>query len=189
MARQTDLSLAVLLRGLVMDRLQKVSWRAHVAGLMLGLALLLTFVLTGHGLGASGFPTALTAVAADAIAPATTHRNEYLGPMVADGYNPINSWITWQVIGVAIGALIAALTSGKLRWRIEGPPKLDNPRRLAMALTGGIVAGFGARVSAGCTSGLGLSGSATLATAGFVFLIGFFAAGLITGVFIKRVWQ
>jgi hypothetical protein len=34
-------------------------------------------------------------------------------------------------------------------------------------------------LATGCTSGLGLSGSATLAVAGFVFLGGFFVAGLL----------
>jgi uncharacterized membrane protein YedE/YeeE len=172
-----------------MDGQPRAYWRAHVAGALLGLALLLTFVLTGHGLGASGFSTALTATAADVLAPAATAANAYLGPMVADDYNPLSSWITWEVIGVAAGALIGALLSGRLRWRIEGPTKLGSGKRLAMAVAGGIVTGFGARVAAGCTSGLGLSGAATLATAGFVFLVGFFAAGLLTGVVIKRFWQ
>jgi hypothetical protein len=35
---------------------------------------------------------------------------------------------------------------------------------------------------------LGLSGAATLATAGFVFLIGFFLAGLAGGFVLKRYW-
>jgi len=165
------------------------NWNAHLAGVMLGLGLLLTFVLTGHGLGASGFSTALAAVTAHTVAAAATAANPYLGPMVADNNNPLNSWITWQVIGVALGALFAAWRAGRFRWRVDGPPRLDRNRRLLMAVAGGIVAGFGARVSAGCTSGLGLSGAATLATAGFVFLIGFFAAGLLTGAFIKRLWQ
>lgn len=172
-----------------MIRPAKPNWNAHFAGVMLGLGLLLTFVLTGHGLGASGFSTALSAVASEAVAPAATTSNAYFGPMVDEGYNPLDAWITWQVIGVALGALLAATLAGRFRWRIDGPPRLDNKRRLLMALAGGAAAGFGARVSAGCTSGLGLSGAATLATAGFVFLAGFFGAGLLTGVFIKRFWQ
>jgi len=37
----------------------------------------------------------------------------------------------------------------------------------------------GARIAAGCTSGVGLSGAAVLSVAGFVFLGAFFVAGLI----------
>jgi uncharacterized membrane protein YedE/YeeE len=164
-------------------------WNAHIAGVLLGLVLLLTFLLTGHGLGASGAPTALAAVASDALAPAATERNDYLGPMVADDSNPLDAWIIWEVIGVGLGALLAAWWSGRLRVRVEGPPRLRNVGRLGLALAGGILSGFGARVAAGCTSGLGLSGSAVLATAGFVFLIGFFGAGLMTGFLTRRLWQ
>jgi uncharacterized membrane protein YedE/YeeE len=50
---------------------------------------------------------------------------------------------------------------------------------LLKALAGGVLAGFGARIAAGCTSGVGLSGSAVLGVAGFVFLGAFFVAGLV----------
>ena len=168
---------------------QRPIWNAHIAGAVLGLVLLLTFVLTGHGLGASGAPTAIAAVTSNALAPTATQANNYLGAMVANGSNPMGGWIIWEVLGVVLGALAAAWWSGRLRLRVEGPPRVKSPGRLALALAGGILSGFGARVSAGCTSGLGLSGSATLATAGFVFLIGFFGAGLLTGLFTRRMWQ
>lgn len=168
---------------------QRPIWNAHVAGAVLGLVLLLTFVLTGHGLGASGTPTALAAMASNSVAPAATQANGYLGGMVQDGNNPLNAWISWEVLGVLAGALLAAWWSGRMRLRVEGPPRASTPGRVALALVGGILSGFGARVSAGCTSGLGLSGSATLAVAGFVFLIGFFAAGLLTGLITRRMWQ
>jgi hypothetical protein len=168
---------------------QRPIWNAHVAGAVLGLVLLLTFVLTGHGLGASGAPTAIAAAASNVVAPSATQANGYLGWMVENGRNPLDAWIIWEVIGVAIGALVAAWWSGRLRLRVEGPTRAGNPGRLALALTGGILSGFGARVSAGCTSGLGLSGSATLATAGFVFLMGFFGAGLATGLLTRRMWK
>lgn len=168
---------------------QRPIWNAHVAGALLGLVLLLTFVLTGHGLGASGAPTAIAAAASNVVAPSATGANGYLGWMVENGRNPLDTWIIWEVIGVAIGALAAAWWSGRLRLRVEGPPRAGNPGRLALALAGGILSGFGARISAGCTSGLGLSGSATLATAGFVFLMGFFGAGLATGLLTRRMWK
>ncbi len=164
-------------------------WNAHLAGVALGIVLLVTFLATGHGLGASGTPTALAAVASKAIAPAATAANDYLGPMVAEGSAPLSSWIIWEVIGVGLGALIAAWWSGHLRFRIEGPGRFSGLGRLGIALAGGILSGFGARVSAGCTSGLGLSGAAVLATAGFVFLIGFFVTGIAVGMATRRIWQ
>jgi uncharacterized membrane protein YedE/YeeE len=164
-------------------------WNAHFTGVILGLVLLLTFVATGHGLGASGAPTAVAAVASNALAPAATANNDYLGGMVADGANPLTNWISWEVLGVLAGALLAAVLSGHFRMRVEGPDKFGSMTRLALALVAGVISGFGARISVGCTSGLGLSGAATLATAGFVFLIGFFVIGAVFGLLTKGWWK
>lgn len=164
-------------------------WNSHLAGVVLGLVLLLTFVVTGHGLGASGAPTAIAAVAANAVVPQATQANEYLGWMVEGGNNPLDAWIVWEVLGVLLGALAAAWWSGHIRVRVEGPPSFNSSGRLALALFAGLLSGFGARVSAGCTSGLGLSGSATLATAGFVFLIGFFGFGALVATLTRRMWK
>lgn len=159
-------------------------WPPLVAGVALGLVLLLTFVLTGHGLGATGATTRMTAWLGWTVAPAATQANSYLGPMVESG-NPLSSWITWQVIGVAIGALVAAFMGGRFRVQLDGARSVGTPRRLLAALGGGLVSGFGARVAAGCTSGLGLSGAATLGIAAFVFLGLFFATGLLASRLVK----
>jgi uncharacterized protein len=160
----------------------KAFWPPWLAGIALGLVLLLTFLLTGHGLGATGFTTRLTAVLGGEAARA----NAYLGSMFEDG-SPLASWITWQVLGVALGALFAAWRAGRFRVQLDGARAIGSPRRLLWALAGGVAAGFGARVSAGCTSGLGLSGAATLGLAAFVFLGAFFAAGLVTSRIVRGV--
>jgi uncharacterized protein len=153
-------------------------WPPLVAGLALGAVLLLTFVLTGHGLGATGASTRLTAWLGTEIAPQATAANAYLGPLVSGG-PLLSSWITWQVIGVALGALVSAFYAGRFRLQLDGLHSVGRGKRLVSALAGGLMAGFGARVAAGCTSGLGLSGAATLAIAAFVFLGAFFATGLL----------
>jgi uncharacterized membrane protein YedE/YeeE len=88
---------------------------------------------------------------------------------------------------VALGALAAAFLGGRFRVQFDGARSVGTPRRAATALVGGLLAGFGARVAAGCTSGLGLSGAATLGIAAFVFLGTFFAAGLIVSRLVKGV--
>jgi hypothetical protein len=158
-------------------RAVKPFWPPLAAGIALGLVLLLTFVLTGHGLGATGASTRVAAWMGLVVAPAATQANGYLGPMV-EGGNPVASWITWQVVGVALGALAAAFMGGRFRVQLDGARSIGTSRRVATALAGGLLAGFGARVAAGCTSGLGLSGAATLGIAAFVFLGLFFAVGL-----------
>jgi hypothetical protein len=106
---------------------------------------------------------------------------------MVEGGNPLSSWISWQVVGVALGALVAAFMAGRFRVQFEGARSIGTPRRLFSTLLGGLLAGFGARVAAGCTSGLGLSGGATLGIAAFVFLGTFFAAGLIVNRLVRGV--
>lgn len=164
----------------------KPFWPPLAAGIALGLVLLLTFVLTGHGLGATGASTRVAAWLGMEVAPSAIQANAYLGPMVEHG-NPVPSWISWQVVGVAIGALIAAFMAGRFRIQLDGSRSVGTPKRVVTALVGGLLAGFGARVAAGCTSGLGLSGAATLGIAAFVFLGTFFAAGLLASRIVRGV--
>lgn len=159
-------------------------WNPMLAGILLGIVLLVTFVVTGHGLGATGFTTRLTAWLGMNLAPVATNANEYLGGMVEEG-KPLSSWITWQVIGVALGALISAYFAHRIAFKMDGTKFLGGSKRPITALLGGILAGFGARIAAGCTSGLGLSGAAVLSLAGFTFLCTFFATGLIVSHFMK----
>jgi uncharacterized membrane protein YedE/YeeE len=156
-----------------------------VAGLMLGVVLLSTFVITGHGLGATGFTTRLTAWLGMYVVPVATSANDYLGGMVEDG-SPLSAWITWQVVGVAIGALLSAFLAKRIHFQLDGKKYLGGAKRPLTALVGGLLAGFGARVAAGCTSGLGLSGAAVLSLAGFTFLGTFFAVGLLASRLMKE---
>lgn len=162
-------------------------WPPLTAGIALGLALFVTFLLSGHGLGASGFFTRLTAWLGGEVAGPATQANSYLGPYLK-GAHPLASWISWEIVGVLLGGLLAAVTSGRFRLRLDGAPNLAGGGRLALALGGGLLTGFGARLARGCTSGLGLSGGATLAVAAFLFLIGFFVVGIAVSYLVRRAW-
>lgn len=164
-------------------------WPPLVAGLVLGLVLILTFVLVGNGVGASGTFASIAAWLGFQVAPAATQSNGYLGPMVANGANPFASWIVVEVIGVAIGALLAAVSAGRFKIKVDvGAGKIGVMPRLLLALIGGVLAGLGSRFAAGCTSGVGLSGTAMLGMAGFIFLIVFFVVGLGVSALMRRVW-
>jgi uncharacterized membrane protein YedE/YeeE len=162
----------------------KPFWHPLVAGIALGVVLLLTFVIMGHGLGATGFTTEVAALlvsGVDRLAGPET----YLGPMAEDGL--FSTWITWQVIGVVIGAFVSAKLARRIRLQIDGGKTLGRSRRLITAFAGGMLAGLGARIAAGCTSGMGLSGAATLSLAGFTFLVTFFAVGLVVSRLVRGV--
>lgn len=161
-------------------------WHPLAAGAALGGALLLTFLITGHGLGASGFFTRLAAWASDRAMPAWAEANSYFGPFLRA--NPLASWISWEIVGVVIGAAAGALTSGRFRAMTERGPRATAGSRFVYAFIGGALTGFGARLARGCTSGLGLSGGATLAVAGFLFLLTFFLAGFLVSLAMRKEW-
>ncbi|TPQ31718.1 YeeE/YedE thiosulfate transporter family protein [Cupriavidus pinatubonensis] len=159
-------------------------WSPLLAGVALGMVLLLAFLLTGHGLGASGFTVRLAAWLGGEFAPDVTRSNEYLGPLLESGH-PLSNWITWEVLGVALGAFCASWSASRFRIRLDGSRPYGGVGRGVLAVFGGALSGFGARVASGCTSGMGLSGSAVLGVAGFVFLPAFFIAGLIVSRLVK----
>jgi uncharacterized membrane protein YedE/YeeE len=163
-------------------------WPPLAAGAALGLALLLTFLITGHGLGASGFFTRLAAWSGNEVAPAAAQANGYFGPFLGGAAHPLADWISWEIVGLFVGAFVAATTAGRFRVRVDGASKLGPAGRIGLALAGGILSGFGARLARGCTSGLGLSGAAPMAVAGFLFLIGFFVAGIAISYAVRRAW-
>lgn len=162
-------------------------WPPFVAGVVLGLVLLLTFILVGNGMGSSGaFARVATEVGLQ-VAPEATRANGYLGGM-AQG-NPLAAWIVLAAVGTLVGAVLASISSGRFRVKVDrGSGRIGVGARLALALGGGLLAGFGSRLAAGCTSGVGLSNTAMLGVAGFVFLIAFFVVGLLVSLFMRRVW-
>ena len=170
------------------DRAPKDFLPPLAAGVGLGLALMAMFLLAGHGLGANGFFTRLAVWLSDTAQPAWAEANTYFKPYLGKGH-PLDEWISWEIAGVALGALIGSLTTRRLRLQVERGPRTGVALRLALALGGGVLTGFGAPLARGCTSGLGLSGGATLAVAAFVFLIAFFAAGLLLSALTRRIWQ
>ena len=163
-------------------------WPPYMAGIVLGLVVILTFVLAGNGVGASGLFARVAAALGMQLAPEATAHNAYLGGMVAKGANPLASWIVVEVIGIAIGALLAAIAAGRFLLQLDGTGKINVHWRILLALLGGVLAGFGSRIAAGCTSGLGLSGGAMLSIGGFVFLLAFFISGLLVSAMLRRGW-
>jgi uncharacterized membrane protein YedE/YeeE len=61
-------------------------------------------------------------------------------------------WISWLIIGIVVGSLIAALIAGEFKFRV---PKGST---LVQTFIGGLLMGFGAVTSGGCNIGHLLSG-------------------------------
>ena len=75
---------------------------------------------------------------------------------VFDGPQVLN-WGSFAVLGLPIGAFLAAWRSKELRWQI---PRLSNGSRMLVA---GVVMGISATIAGGCNTGHGFTGVPTLA--------------------------
>ncbi|MGD8322063.1 MAG: YeeE/YedE thiosulfate transporter family protein [Gemmatimonadota bacterium] len=166
----------------------KPYWNPYVAGVLLGLTLLATFIIAGEGLGASAFPKRVLALAGTEVAPEWTADNPSLQGYVADGANPLRNWLVVEVVGVFLGGFLGAVSAGRFRSTVEKGPRISTRGRLGYALGGGVLMGFGAALGRGCTSGQALSGGATLATGSWVFMLMVFAGGYAMAWFVRRQW-
>ncbi len=165
-------------------------WNPYVAGIALGLVLLATFLLMGFGLGGSAGATRIAVAGVDALAPGAIEGSAYLNQYVAGGANPLEDWMVFEVLGVFLGGLLGAYSAGRLRrGHVVRGPTATKTRRLLMALAGGILLGFAARLARGCTSGQALTGGAMLAAGSWVFMMAVFLGGYITAPFTRRQWR
>lgn len=167
---------------------EKPLWDPYIAGVALGLVLLATFLLFGRGLGASGAMARITAVTTHLFAPGWVEANGHLGGYFAQGAHWWDDWLVFEVVGVVLGGLFAGLTAGRFKIQIEGGPRITPKTRLVFAVLGGAIAGFGARLAMGCTSGQALTGGATLALGSWAFMMSVFGGAYALAYVVRRLW-
>ena len=158
----------------------------YLAGVLLGLVLLASFVTLGAGLGASGGIARIGASVSMCISAPHTLGSEYFGKW---GNRPLNYYLVFMFAGTFVGALFSALLARRVRIVVERGSASTVGRRLAFALAGGVIAGFASRLAQGCTSGQALSGGALLLSGSLVFLVCLFAGGYATAWFVRRQWN
>jgi len=161
----------------------------YLAGVLLGLVLMLSFVVSGTGLGASGSVATLIAEGVHAVTPEFAKGHAYFGSYFDtpdDAHH--NAWKIFLFAGMLVGGFLSGLFSGRVRRDIEKGPNVSPRRRLLLALAGGIVLGFGARLARGCASGQGLSGGAVLASGSWLFLMAMFAGAFAVAYFVRKQW-
>jgi uncharacterized protein len=165
----------------------KAYWNPYLAGLLLGIALLLAFVVAGQGLGASAFPKRVLAGACDIVSHDWTAGSSAFGKYVNES-NPLRNWLVIEVIGVIIGGFIGAASAGRFKFETLKGKRITNRKRLWLALIGGIIMGFAASLGRGCTSGQALSGGASLAAGSWAFMMMIFGGGYAVAWFFRRNW-
>jgi uncharacterized protein len=157
------------------------AWSPYVVGALIGLLSMFTFYFSDKPLGAS---TAY-ALGAGLIGQVVARRHTESLHFYAEKKEPKIGWEVALVVGIVVGAFLAAWTGGEItaRWL----PPMWAARfgenvwlRLAVGFVGGGLMAFGARMAGGCTSGHGISGALQLSVGSWIALAGFFVGGIIT---------
>ena len=163
-------------------------WNPYVAGAALGLVLLSSYVVMGKGIGASGASYRFGVAAVQAVAPAHVAAAPGLRNAVQHG-SPLDDWLVFEVLGVVLGGLVGAYTSGRLSKEVLRGAGVPAARRIALALAGGVLMGVAARIARGCTSGQALSGGALLSAGSWAFMFSVFGGGYALAYFLRREWR
>ena len=154
------------------------TWSPYIAGAGIGVLIWTVFLLSDHPLGCSTAFVNTAGMVECALTRGKAREMPYYKKFV-----PSADWYWMLVLGVLIGAFISAYLSGTLALVIVPPVfalrfGTSVALRFAVALTGGILLGLGARWAGGCTSGHGISGTLQLALSSWVAAICFFAGGI-----------
>jgi uncharacterized membrane protein YedE/YeeE len=92
------------------------------------------------------------------------------------------------MVGLLLGSFVASWLAGEFRIEVLRGTRSSVAYRLILALAGGVVAGFAARLARGCTSGQGLVGGAELSVGSWAFLMCIFVGGWLAAWFVRKQW-
>jgi hypothetical protein len=167
---------------------EKPYWNPYMAGFFLGLVLLASFLVMGWGLGASGAGNRFAAWMMMLVAPGHAADLTSWASYTHAGTSPLHDTLVFSVVGVFLGGLLGAMTGGRYKIEIGRGPNISIPARLGLALMGGVLMGFAARLGRGCTSGQALTGGAELALGSWVFMFAVFGGAYALAWFVRREW-
>jgi uncharacterized membrane protein YedE/YeeE len=160
----------------------------YLGGFLLGIVLLLTFYISGRGLGASGAAKSTVVTVVNRVAPEHAEKSDFYSKFISDDQHPMNNWLVFEVIGMFAGAFLSGALAGRLRLRNEHSPKITGRRRLVFALAGGMLFGIGSQLARGCTSGAALSGMAVLSLGGFLTMLSIFGSAFVFAWVFRKNW-
>lgn len=163
-------------------------WSPYLVGVLLGLVLLATYLVTGRGLGATG---AFSSVAAWLTGLFASADHVTSNPVHARYWNegaPLASWTVLLLAGAVAGAWISGRQGRRVRVMVERGPRVTDNQRLMLAFAGGFLAAYGAKIAKGCTSGQALTGGAILNVGSLVFMVSVFAAAYGLAWFVRKEW-
>jgi len=162
----------------------------YLAGVLLGILLLITIYITGRGLGASGAFKSYAVTAVEKVTPEHAAATEFYAQYNSEhgGGSPLMNWLVFEVTGVLIGAFLSGLIANRLNFRLEKGPHSTTRIRIIGALTGGLLWGIGSQLGRGCTSGAALSGMAVMSFGGIITMFAIFAGAYLFAYFFRKLW-
>jgi len=162
-------------------------WSPVIAGIILGIALFISFIVAGQGMGASGAFARATAQAVYTVDP-TFAQNAYAGKYLKHG-DALTNWTVLEVLGIFIGGLISALIARRIRPEITRAKGYSSTKRLIFAFIGGILVAVATRLARGCTSGQALDGAAAFSVGSWIFMLAAFGSGFFFAFLFKNMWK
>lgn len=161
-------------------------FNSYLAGILLGMVLLGSFLILGTGPGVFGafsrVMAQLTLLVAPAHAAAVPIWNEF-------GGQPLKHAAVFLFMGTAVGALLSAAFSRRFSVIVERGTSYPVWRRLILVFVGGLVVGFASRIAGGGFFEMGVNASAMLLSGGFVFTLAVFLGGYGFAYFFRRQWH
>ena len=158
----------------------------YVAGISLGILLLVSFLVLGAGLGASGGIARIAAFMEGAVASEHLFAGEYFS---AWGDAPMRYYLVYMFFGILIGGFLSAIVANRFSFCVEKGDSASILLRVSLAFAGGVLIGFASRMAQGCTSGQALTGGSLLLSGSFAFMVCAFAGGYGVAFFVRRQWH
>lgn len=160
----------------------------YLAGFLLGLVLMASYVIAGRGLGASGAAKNLLITSVANVAPDYAEKKTFYEDFFISDTSPMQSFLVYMALGVLIGGFFSGALSGRTGIKTDRGPGIGKSTRLAFALAGGLLFGLGAQFGRGCTSGAALSGMAVMSTGGIITMMAIFGSGYALAWFFRKLW-
>ncbi len=165
----------------------KAFMNPYLAGVLLGLVLLASYLVTGRGLGATAGFAGVATWLAGMISPSHVQTSVVHAKYWNDGA-PLLNWTLFLLVGAFVGAAISGWQAHRFSFTVERGPRVTDGQRLALAFVGGFIAALGAKLAKGCTSGQALTGSSVLNVGSLVFMLAVFAAAFGLAYFVRKEW-
>ena len=160
----------------------------YVIGVVLGLVLLFSFYTMGRGVGSSASFARIATAGVNLVAPDHAQANSYLSKYIQGARSPLVAWLVFLSLGAALGGLFSAFIANRIVKEVARGPSIGVQARLWLALGGGMLSGFAARLARGCTSGQALTGASELAFGSWIFMFCIFGGAYATAYFFKKEW-